>query len=632
MLPTKYKDNQIIQLEFQIKLRFNLQTNLTMKNLKINSTNGKLNLSDLPQNCIFNKVITGCGGTTVALFNDRNYVISVPTTELIVNKTGLNEAGLSTITSPDGKTKVEVFGLFGVFSYKVKKELKEYLSTSGVKKIMCTYDKVAALSKILNPSEYQLLVDEYHILLKAYSYRHRAINGVLSHYKDYKSFCFMSATPISPEFKPLALEGVEEVNAVWDDTDTLFVSLERTNKPYIKAANIINAYKKDGFVSMNGNKSYEAFFFINSVTDIANILQYCELTNDEVKIVCADTDENRRKLAGYTISNSRSENKPFTFITSKSFEGADYFSETGVCYVVSNSSNTNTLLDISTDIYQIAGRIRTETNPFRTFLVHIFNTTGRRNLDLDTSYEEIVERTNKEVERDNKIIEIVNDNPTNSDRLFNKEYVKKDKDGKYYLDEMIVKLDLYTIKLEQSIYKNGISIVKHYNENGILTTNPMYEKLEGTLKSAGKKMSFKEAFLKYAELAKNPYCMDEEAKNHLAAIQPLIVDAYNKLGEDKVRSLKYVKKAIETALLNQNKDNSNEYKVAKILNDYIHIGFISSAELKANIAKAYEILGIIRKAKATDIEGYFDCKATSKRIEGKVTKGYEIYRTKCIFK
>ena len=605
-----------------------------MKNLKINSTNGKLNLSDLPQNRIFNKVITGCGGTTVALFNDRNYVISVPTTELIVNKTGLNEAGLSTITSPDGKTKVEVFGLFGVFSYKVKKELKEYLSTSGVKKIMCTYDKVAALSKILNPSEYQLLVDEYHILLKAYSYRYTAINGVLSHYKDYKSFCFMSATPISPEFKPLALEGVEEVNAVWDDTDTLFVALERTNKPYIKAANIINAYKVDGCITMNGFKSYEAFFFINSVTDIANILQYCELNKDEVKIVCADTEENRRKLAGYTISNSRSENKPFTFITSKSFEGADYFSETGVCYVVSNSSNTNTLLDISTDIYQIAGRIRTETNPFRNILVHIFNTTGRRDLDLEASYEDILKRTNEEIESVTALIEVVNNNPAlkvGAEKSLNKDFIKKDDFGMYYLNDMLVKLDLFTIKLEQSIYKNGISIVKNYNKNRIVTTAPEYEKLEGTIKGATKKLSFKEAFLKYAELAKNPYCMDEEAKNHLVAIQPLIVDAYNKLGEDKVRSLKYVKKAIETALLNQNKDNSNEYKVAKILNDYIHIGFISSAELKANIAKAYEILGIIRKAKATDIEGYFDCKATSKRIEGKVTKGYEIYRTKCIF-
>ena len=602
-----------------------------MKNLKINSTNGKLNLSDLPQNCIFNKVITGCGGTTVALFNDRNYVISVPTTELIVNKTGLNEAGLSTITSPDGKTKVEVFGLFGVFSYKVKKELKEYLSTSGVKKIMCTYDKVAALSKILNPSEYQLLVDEYHILLKAYSYRYTAINGVLSHYKDYKSFCFMSATPISPEFKPLALEGVEEVNAVWDDTDTLFVALERTNKPYIKAANIINAYKVDGCITMNGFKSYEAFFFINSVTDIANILQYCELDKDEVKIVCADTEENRRKLAGYTISNSRSENKPFTFITSKSFEGADYFSETGVCYVVSNSSNTNTLLDISTDIYQIAGRIRTETNPFRNILVHIFNTTGRRDLDLEASYEDILKRTNEEIESVTALIEVVNNNPAlkvGAEKSLNKDFIKKDDFGMYYLNDMLVKLDLFTIKLEQSIYKNGISIVKNYNKNRIVTTAPEYEKLEGTIKGATKKLSFKEAFLLYATLAKNPFSINEEMK-HLATVQPLVVDAYNKLGEDKVRSLRYVKKAVEAALLNLDAENSNDYKIAKALN--IAVGFISIADIKKELSNTYKNLGIDRKVKTADIEKYFDCKAVARRIEGKVTKGYEVYRMKFTF-
>ena len=602
-----------------------------MKNLKINSTNGKLNLSDLPQNCIFNKVITGCGGTTVALFNDRNYVISVPTTELIVNKTGLNEAGLSTITSPDGKTKVEVFGLFGVFSYKVKKELKEYLSTSGVKKIMCTYDKVAALSKILNPSEYQLLVDEYHILLKAYSYRYTAINGVLSHYKDYKSFCFMSATPISPEFKPLALEGVEEVNAVWDDTDTLFVALERTNKPYIKAANIINAYKVDGCITMNGFKSYEAFFFINSVTDIANILQYCELDKDEVKIVCADTEENRRKLAGYTISNSRSENKPFTFITSKSFEGADYFSETGVCYVVSNSSNTNTLLDISTDIYQIAGRIRTETNPFRNILVHIFNTTGRRDLDLEASYEDILKRTNEEIESVTALIEVVNNNPAlkvGAEKSLNKDFIKKDDFGMYYLNDMLVKLDLFTIKLEQSIYKNGISIVKNYNKNRIVTTAPEYEKLEGTIKGATKKLSFKEAFLLYATLAKNPFSINEEMK-HLATVQPLVVDAYNKLGEDKVRSLRYVKKAVEAALLNLDAENSNDYKIAKALN--IAVGFISIADIKKELSNTYKNLGIDRKVKTADIKKYFDCKAVARRIEGKVTKGYEVYRMKFTF-
>ena len=330
-----------------------------MNTLAILSSNGYLNLSDLPYNCIFNKVVTGCGGTTIVLFNNENYVIAVPTTELITNKTGLSEAGVATITNYDGKEQT-VFGLFGVFSYSVKKELKKYAEGKGTKKIMCTYDKIGKLAEYLEPTDYRLLVDEYHILLKAYSYRSKAIDGVLSTFRSYKSFCFMSATPIQADFKPSCLADVEEIEAVWDETDTMIVKLDLTNKPYIKAANYINAYKKDGFIEINGNRSYEAFFFINSVTDIASILQYCDLSNEEVKIVCADNESNRAKLAGYTITNSRSENKPFTFITSKSFEGADYFSDSALCFVVSNSTNTNTLLDISTDIYQIAGRIRTE--------------------------------------------------------------------------------------------------------------------------------------------------------------------------------------------------------------------------------------------------------------------------------
>ena len=61
-----------------------------MKTLNINSTNGYLNLPDLPHNCIFNKVVTGCGGTTVVLFNDESYIIAVPTTELIVNMMAKN--------------------------------------------------------------------------------------------------------------------------------------------------------------------------------------------------------------------------------------------------------------------------------------------------------------------------------------------------------------------------------------------------------------------------------------------------------------------------------------------------------------------------------------------------------------
>lgn len=317
---------------------------------------------------------------TVVLFNKESYVIAVPTPELITNKTGLTEAGTSKISSPKTGEEINVFGLFGVFSASVQKGLRKYLSTSGTKKILCTYDKLSRLKEYINPKEYRLVVDEYHVLLKVYSYRDKAISGVLSCFKDYKSYCFLSATPLEADFKPSQLEGVEEIKAIWKHTDLLTVKLIRTNEPYLSAANIIEAYKRDGYVEVGDMKSYEAFFFINSVTDIAAILQHCHLDKEEVKIVCADNPSNREKLKGYNISNSRSENKRFTFITSKSFECADYFSDSALVFVVSNSRNKNTLLDISTDICQIAGRIRTESNPFRNMLIHIFNTTGKRSM------------------------------------------------------------------------------------------------------------------------------------------------------------------------------------------------------------------------------------------------------------
>lgn len=604
-----------------------------MKTLKINSQNGYLSLTDLPYNCIFNKVITGCGGTTIVLFNEENYVIAVPTTELITNKTGLSEAGSSTIISPNGKG-AEVFGLFGIFSYQVKKELREYLATPGIKKIMCTYDKLPKLAEYLNPADYRLLVDEYHILLKAYSYRRAAIDGVLNMFKPYKSFCFMSATPISPEFKPSALEGIEDITALWDEVETLQVNLQRTNKPYLKAANIINAYKQDGYVTVGDLRSYEAFFFINSVTDIAAILEHCNLKDDEVKIVCADTEANRKKLAGYTISNSRAANKRFTFITSKSFEGADYFSDSAICYVVSNNSNHNTLLDISTDIYQIAGRIRTATNPFRNMIVHIFNTTGRRDLDLELSYAEMVERTYEDLEGAKEIIELVNSSDKarkSAEKFLNKEYVMKDDEGRYFINDMLIKLDLFTFKLEQSIYKNGISIMKSYNDNGIVTNNPEYERLEGAMKSKTKKISFKDAFLRYVELVKNPLRIGNEADD-LVMAQPLIVDAYYKLGADRVRSLRYIKKDIEAAIVSLDDDKSIDNKVAKLLQQDIIIGFNTTPALQTALASAYATAGKkVKSVKATDIEQYFDCKPVTKRIDGKVTRGYEVYRSKIVF-
>ena len=298
---------------------------------------GYLEMEDLPHNCIFNKVITGCGGTTVALSNNECYIIAVPTQELIKNKIKRDEAGVGTYTLQNGETR-EIFGLFGYSSYMMKKDLRDYIESHEIKKIMCTYDKMEMLLHFIDPKDYRLLVDEYHTLLKAYSFREKAINRVFSTYRMYKSFCFMSATPIMPDFKPSLLDDVEEVMAEWDNVEKITVNLQYSNKPFLTAANIINRYKADGFIEVNGNKSYEAFFFINSVNEICKILKHCNLTNDNARIICADTEDNRKKLGDFNISTSNSANKQFTFITCKSFEGVDYFSDSAISFVVSSAS------------------------------------------------------------------------------------------------------------------------------------------------------------------------------------------------------------------------------------------------------------------------------------------------------
>ena len=602
-----------------------------MKKLEINSKNGFINLPDLPHNCIFNKVVTGCGATTVALFNNKDYVIAVPTVELIINKTGLTEAGIAEIISPDGK-KQTVFGLFGNFTGEVKKKLKEYAKMDGTKKIMCTYNKMENIDEYLNPSEFRLLVDEYHILLKSYGYRDKAVDEVLAKYNLFKSFCFMSATPISIEFTPNVLKGVELVEAEWKETDVLFVKLDQTNKPYVMASNYINEFKRTGWLEINGTKSYELFFFVNSVTDISSILNYCNLSNDEVKIVCADSESNKKKLKGYTISNSRSTSKPITFITSKSFEGVDYFSETGMYFIVSNTSNSCTLLDISTDIYQIAGRIRTESNPFRNLLVHIFNSTGKRKLNLDKSWDEMVNDTNEDIEGANKVIDLMNNDESVrriGEKMINSKYIIKNSDGKYVLRDMLVKLDLYLYKIEQVIYKSGIALRKTYNSKGIVTTDIEYTKINTSIKNPNKKLSFKDAFLRYSELRDSLSVSFET--DEIAKVQPLVVPAYYKLGKDRVRSLKYIKKAVEEAIRNIDTDKSKETRAAEYITKKIGTGFISSKSAKAIINEAYQLYGINKTGKASDLDNWFNYKATNRRIDNKQVSGYEIYSPKIVF-
>lgn len=532
-----------------------------MIKLDIQERDGFLIMKDFPENCIFNKVKTGCGATTIALTNDENYIIAVPTTELIENKCYPIEdrdgnvrfwkkherkAGLSPVVD-------NLFGLYGNFTYKLKKKLRDYLSATGVKKIICTYDKIDKLMEFIDAKDFKILIDEYHNFLKQYSFRDKAINGVLAHFKDFKSYCFISATPIPEELKPIIFNGIPEYIADWKTVDDVTVYPYHTDKPYMVAAQFIKTYQSKGCLNVNGIESKEAYFFINSVTEIKAILTQTQLTEDDYKIICADNDKNRRTLKGHTISSSTDAPKKFNFITSKSFEGVDFFSETGLCFVVSNVQNKHTLVSINMDIPQIVGRIRTKSNPFRNKVVHIFNTKATDHYSTFEDMKLIVDEEVKAAQEradmlnNTKLSESAIKQQVNDIKKVGVESYLSYQENRFVVNDMVAKLQLYSYYITTVVYQSDKSLRETYAQSGIVATKgKWYVAPEKFVKDLITEPTFRELHKRYCEIKEHPMTFNLGVID-IEHRYPILGRAYRKLGVNVLKRLRTIK-AINAAL------------------------------------------------------------------------------------
>ena len=77
---------------------------------------------------ILNKKNTGCGATTLAIENNENYIICVPTITLIHN----------TVSQyPNKRSNNQILGVYGETS---DNALTKYINNNMIKKIFVTYD------------------------------------------------------------------------------------------------------------------------------------------------------------------------------------------------------------------------------------------------------------------------------------------------------------------------------------------------------------------------------------------------------------------------------------------------------------------------------------------------------------
>lgn len=74
-------------------------------------------MTEVPENCIFDKGRTGCGGTELALTNSKNTIIAMPFVNLVDNK----------VNQKKHKDKV-----LGVFHGVSGEDIEEYIRTHEV--------------------------------------------------------------------------------------------------------------------------------------------------------------------------------------------------------------------------------------------------------------------------------------------------------------------------------------------------------------------------------------------------------------------------------------------------------------------------------------------------------------------
>lgn len=85
-------------------------------------------INEIPSQCLLNKGVTGCGGTTLEIQSKRDSVILVPNINLVLNKT---------------KAHHDLIGVYGeVLKYQFDDAFKKQRS---YKKIIATYDSLPKL-------------------------------------------------------------------------------------------------------------------------------------------------------------------------------------------------------------------------------------------------------------------------------------------------------------------------------------------------------------------------------------------------------------------------------------------------------------------------------------------------------
>jgi len=641
---------------------------------------------------ILDKKIPGCGYTEYCLTCDIPVILCSPRLMLLQNKYDQHKGelfyyrneyirdlfvdkDLTKITrgsAPKELTKEEKEELDKKIKESIAKlnmDLDNYLHdcefNKRTPKIIVTYDSFRILKEYLSYrniiQEFHIVIDEFQSIFTDSRFKSDTELTFVNQLQDLSKICFVSATPMIDkylkeldEFKDLPYfeldwETEQPGRVIKPDLKVRF-----TKSIISKAKEIIQTYKDKKFEKFtykdeNGNiniiESREAVFYVNSVKNICDIIKSCKLLPEECNILCSqsDLDNNAkikkklgRKFSIGSIPVKGEVHKMFTFCTRTVYLGADFYSTNARTFILSDANFETLAVDISLDLPQILGRQRLVENPWKNRAEFYYKSSKDKK-----SQEEFEEYIQKKMKKTKNLLDAYNTCIDTSKYDLADSFQKLAKSYNYKDDYVAVNKhtgdsDLFPVfnklvmisekrafEIQQVDYKDRFTVFNSIEQNN-LVSDKSSNKIHDFLVDFLDKQLFREKM--------GMLCTAKLTNNELGIVLDQIPltykNYYETLGPARLRALSYdvtrIEKEYQATLFN--KDDLRD----KIYSNYQEGNKYSKSFLKENLQKLYDSLNYTKKAKANDIESYFeikDCKVLNSET-GKYDNGFELIKKK----
>jgi len=664
-------------------------------------------INDFPH--ILNKQIPGCGFTEYCIDpakNSEDIILCSPRKILLKNKYDQHvgdvflvenkyevesrtdkdltkiekEKGGSIFTEEKTPTKEEIeqaekekVGFFNGLREDLKKYIIGCRFLKKPVKILVTYDSFRIVKDIIKSIDeldnFRVIVDEFQSIFTDSRFKPDTEMVFVKNLQEVKKLCYVSATPMMKKY----LSQLEEFKDLpYYELDWEVLDPDRVRKPkltlksmrfmYTVVGPIIQKYldgKFDYRFVKGANEgevvkveSKEVVFYVNSVSNITNLIKRAKLKPDQVNILVANTPDNTKKIHKRlgrkfnigTVPLRDEPRKMFTFCTRTVYLGADFYSDNAQTVVLSDANIETLAVDISLDLPQILGRQRLIENPWKdeatVYFRYLLDKSKVNKKSFDDKIKEKMGNTNgllvayDELKTDDSRYRI-------SDCYWKiaKAYNYRDDYVAVNIEEdpetggpklipvvnnLVLVSERRAFDMQQTEYADRFTV---FNEVGkVSTIKAMSDKVSEFFEeyelrdSRQRKLKFLcESFEKF-DKSEWRYILDNLTEIHFQ-------EYIEVLGLEECKAQAY-----NTSLLNKKLDvlSFDKTKLNElILNEFIVGSTYPKSYIKIKLAELYNIVGYRATAKASDLENLFTIKPKKAKNEvGEWVNGFNIISKK----